>query len=126
MMKVLSWNSTGVGKPSKLAALRDLINQEKPEIILLQETKQGDLEMKTIMEKMKHYGGTLSESRGASGGLATLWNHSIWKYKDTTVKQNWIKVILECARDQEKIIVYNVYGPNHYRDKEIYWNSLKE
>lgn len=84
MMKVLSWNWRGLGHPSKIAALRDLTIQEKPKIILLQETKKGDLEMKTIMEKMKHYGGTLSESRGASNVLDTLWNHNIWKHKDTT------------------------------------------
>ena len=125
MMKVLSWNSRGLGHPSKTIALRDSINQETPEIILLQETKQGDMEMKAIMDKMKHYGGTLSESRGASGGLAILWNHIIWNHKDTTKNQNWIKVTLENCRDQKEIIVYNVYGPNHYRDKEICWSSIK-
>ena len=113
----MSWNSKGLGHPSKIAALRDLINQEKPKIILLQETKQGDLEMKEVLEKMKHYGGTLSESRGASGGLATLWQHSIWTHKATTATQNWIKVTLENCIDHKLIIVYNVYGPNHYRDK---------
>ena len=81
MMKVLSWNSRGLVNPSKTTALRELLNQEKPEIILLKQTKQGDLEMKAIMDKMKQYGGTLSKSRGASSGLATLWNHNIWKQK---------------------------------------------
>ena len=99
MMKFLSWNCRGIGHPSKIVALRDLINQDKLEIILLQEKKQGDLEMKTIMEKMKHYGGTQSELRGASSGLATLSNHSTWKHKNTTATQNWIKVTLGSVRD---------------------------
>lgn len=41
MMKVLSWNNRGLGHPSKANALKDLRNQEKPEIVLVQEIKQG-------------------------------------------------------------------------------------
>ena len=63
------------------------------------------------MDKMKQYGGTLSESRGASGGLATLCNNIIWKHKDTTVNQNWIKMTLENCTYQKTIIVYNIYVP---------------
>ena len=95
MMKVVSLNSRGLGHPSKTKALRDLINQEKPEIILLQETKQGETNTRKIISKEKQYDGTLSKSRGASGGLATLWSTNTWQPKGTTVNQNWLKIVLE-------------------------------
>lgn len=39
MMKVLSWHSRGLGHPSKIVALKDLIAHEKAGILMLQETK---------------------------------------------------------------------------------------
>lgn len=53
MMKLLSWNSRGMGHPSKLAALRDLLQTERPDIILLQETKQSQSEMQKIVDAQK-------------------------------------------------------------------------
>jgi len=50
MMKILSWNIRGLGHPSKVAALRDLIISEKPGIIMLQETKQNHKGMNKVIE----------------------------------------------------------------------------
>ena len=62
---------------------------------MLQETKQVQQEMKGIIDKIKQYEGLIFESRGASGGLATLWNHSVWVHKHNTTNQYWIKVTIE-------------------------------
>ena len=88
MMKALSWNCRGLGHPSKNSALRDLLNQEKPDIILLQETKQGDQDMENIINKMKNYTGTIMESRGASGGISTIWNQNAWEKNGAVKTQN--------------------------------------
>eukprot|EP00253_Pinus_taeda_P032306 PITA_32306 len=91
-MKILSWNSRGLGHPSKIVALKDRIIHEKPKILLLQETKQGHQEMKGIID---------------------------------TISQYWIKVTLESLIDNQRIVIYNIYAPIHYRDKEQCWTSLK-
>ena len=44
-MKALTWNCRGLGHPSKTNALKYLINQEQPDIILIQETKQEENDM---------------------------------------------------------------------------------
>ena len=85
MMKVLSWNSGGLGHPSKSTALRDLISSKNPKILLLQETKQSEVDMQKITSKETLYEGTLLESRGASGGLASLWEKKKWQLKGNTV-----------------------------------------
>eukprot|EP00253_Pinus_taeda_P001896 PITA_01896 len=82
-MKFLSWNSRGLGYPSTIAALKDLIAHEKPGILMLQETKQGHQEMKGIIDQLKQY------------------------------------------EDNKQICIYNIYAPNHFRDKEQCWASLK-
>lgn len=74
--------------------------------------------MKGIISQLKQYNGCISESRGAFGGIATLWNHSIWKHITNAVSQYWIKVTLESLIDKKRIVIYNIYAPIHYRDKE--------
>ena len=56
--------------------------------------------MRKIISREKKYDGTLSESRGASGGLATLWSTNTWYQKGTTANQNWLKFFLENSKDQ--------------------------
>lgn len=92
---------------------------------MLQETKQGHQEMKEIIDQLKQYEGSICESRGASGGIATLWNHNVWKHTTDTISEYWIKVTLESLTDSKRIVIYNIYGPSHYRDKEQCWTSLK-
>jgi len=87
MMKILSSNITGLGHPSKVAALRDLIISEKPGIIMLQETKQNHKEMSKVIEQQRQYRGSITEARGASGGIATIWNQGIWNCISETINQ---------------------------------------
>lgn len=74
ILKSSTWNYRGLGHPSKNNALRDIFRQEKPNIVLLQETKQGEKYMGNIINKIRNYTGTMVESRGALGGIATIWN----------------------------------------------------
>jgi len=53
MIKILSWNSRGLGHPSKVVALRDLIISEKPGIIMLQEIKQNHKKMSKVIEQQR-------------------------------------------------------------------------
>ena len=101
------------------------MNQEKLDIILLQETKQGERDMGNIINKMNNYMGTVVESRGASGGIATIWNQNAWKQIAIIKTQNWIKVYLQNTQENMVVTVYNIYGPNNYKDKEVCWSTMK-
>ena len=125
MMKILSWNSRGLGHPSKLAALKYLIHSENPEIVLIQETKQDQSEMSRVISQQKHFNGCASEVRGASGGILTIWDRNKWICDSTSVHQNWIRITLESKTGGSKVTVYNVYAPNQYREKEMCWNTLE-
>eukprot|EP00253_Pinus_taeda_P034575 PITA_34575 len=116
----------GLGHPSKITALRDLLHNERPEILLLQETKQNQHEMQKIIDAQKHFSGAISSSRGASGGVVTMWNSQHWDCDSTIYNQNWIRTNLNSREENCEIIIYNVYIPNNYREKELCWKELKE
>lgn len=125
-MKVISWNCRGLGHPSKIASVKDLTYHEKPGIVMIQETKQGLQEMIRIIEQLRHYEGQTCEARGASGGITTMCNKNTWICISKTINPHWIKVILESQEKQKQIVIYNIYTPNHFRDKEQCWDTLQE
>jgi exonuclease III len=74
-MKLTSWNCRGFGRKRKEEALKDIIRASKLDILLLQETKmdsQDLLKATTILWRISQ--GITESTRGASGGLGTLWN----------------------------------------------------
>eukprot|EP00253_Pinus_taeda_P006959 PITA_06959 len=124
MIKILSWNNRGLGHHSKINALTDLIAQEKPSIILLQEMKQRETVVSQTIGKYKNYRGSICEARGASGGITTIWNQNDWQCESEIVEQHWIKIVLKNNNSQQQIVIFNVYVPNHYRDKGNCWETL--
>eukprot|EP00253_Pinus_taeda_P018483 PITA_18483 len=81
--------------------------------------------MSKVIEQQRQYRGSISEARGASRGVATIWNQGIWNCISETINKHWIKTTLENKVDQQAIIIYNIYVPNHRRDKESCWHDLK-
>lgn len=82
--------------------------------------------MKKIIDIQKQYLGVISSSRGASGGIVTIWNSQNWNCDSAIINQNWIRTKLDSKTEDKSLIIYNVYVPNHYREKELCWNELKE
>eukprot|EP00253_Pinus_taeda_P010145 PITA_10145 len=115
-----------MGHPSKTTALRDLLQSEKLEILLIQETKQNQNEMQKIVDAQKKFSGASNNSRGASGGINTMLNNQYWDCKSITINQNWLRINLSRKEENCDLIIYNVYIPNQYREKEQCWKDLKE
>ena len=126
MIKILSWNSRGLRHPSKTNALKDLIIQEHPSIILLQETKQKESEINKIIDRHKRYKGCTCEARGVSGGITTIWSQEEWNSEAEVIEQHWVKTMLRNNMSKQQIVIFNVYTPNHYSDKEVCWDSLSK
>lgn len=126
IMKVISWNCRGLGHLSKIVSLKDLTAHEKPGIVMIQETKQKLQEITTIIEQLRHYEGQICEARGASRGITTMWKKNTWKCTSKIVNPYWIKVTLEKQAEDKQIVIYNIYAPNHFRDKDQCWATLPE
>eukprot|EP00253_Pinus_taeda_P022073 PITA_22073 len=82
--------------------------------------------MQKIVDGQNFFLGICNDSRGASGGVAIMWSSHLWDCKSFSLNQNWLKVNLVQKDKSCDIIVYNVYIPNQFREKEQCWEELKE
>jgi len=76
-MKIISWNIRGLNGRSKQKLLRDLIIEEAPDVVMLQETKCTSEDINRLLPYYWKQGGAVStDATGTAGGLAILWNTS--------------------------------------------------
>jgi exonuclease III len=94
IMRIFSWNMRGLNALSKHRILKKKIDQEKEDIVMLQETKCDNNNMKKIAKKTwKQCEVVCIEAKGPSGGLALLWNPNNVKV-DLVSQSNRIITIL--------------------------------
>jgi len=112
MMNIITWNIRGLNGRSKQRILRDCIIKEKPDILLLQETKCRGAEVEPIFQRIwKECTSITTDSIGASGGLAILWNPSnVTISKPFTTISTITAHFTVMGMNQEGAIT-NVYGP---------------
>jgi hypothetical protein len=65
----------------------------------------------------KNQGVALS-SRGASGGIGTIWNVDLFNLEESHKTTNWIMVKLIHLHLGMIFHLFNVYMSNSYREKE--------
>lgn len=73
-MKILSWNTRGLGDASKRLAIKRLLKTLNPDLVLIQETKQDAFYIDIIktLQSLKNVGWTFVESIGRSSGILTV------------------------------------------------------
>ena len=77
---VLSWNIRGINSDAKLLALRNAIDTSGCSVLCIQETKRESFDLafiKTFCPK-RFDKFVFSPSVGASGGIITIWNSSVF------------------------------------------------
>ena len=74
----------------------------------------------------KKKGKAASSSRGASGGIGTLWDDK--KFEAVDIKHNpfWILTQLRQLDTNNLVSIFNIYAPNSYAEKKTCWNLLRE
>jgi exonuclease III len=117
-MKILSWNYRGLGKPSAVIDLRQIIKAHHPDLIFLTETK---LQKSDFLLKSKSFGNTFSNfvvdctisPRNRSGGLALFWSNNV----NITIigyNNNMIDCYVESANNGNYWRATGIYGfPQH-------------
>ena len=124
-MNLVSWNCKGPGGSVKVEALNNIINTEKPDFFLIQETKIPEDEVLNRSSLFwKHSARKAINSGGASGGIATFCKADIFIINSTKENAHWLLVEVQNKSNQEMIYICNVYGPTHYREKMDFLDSL--
>ena len=73
-MKINSWNVKGINASDKRHRIKQVVDSMQEDIIFLQETKLSQDNFDKTVEKWHKWKSFHAQGRGASGGLATLWN----------------------------------------------------
>lgn len=110
---VLSWNIRGLNSDKKILALRNAIDSSGCAIICIQETKRESFDLafvKTFCPK-NFDKFVFASSTGASGGIITIWNSSIFTRSPWHVSSFAVDISFVSTQSAESWNLVNVYGP---------------
>jgi exonuclease III len=109
----------------KKEAMRKPIRIEKPQILLIQETKlQGDEALREMKQIWNPSSGVTLSARGTSGAICTIWNTQIFKEEQRVDSKHWTLVKLKNLQTCITYPICNVYIPNNFWEKKDCWETL--
>eukprot|EP00253_Pinus_taeda_P028403 PITA_28403 len=124
-MKLISWNIIGLNSPRKGRLLKNMIMQEKPQVLFLQETKCNSNVLDKIVSKVWPGGLCVAlDSDGASGGLAILWDNRTIQLNNVHANKNFIQAKFHILGTNLHGLLTNVYFTQEVVYKEEILNSL--
>ena len=99
--------------------MRSLIQISQPDLLLIQETK---MEKETFLQlskkNWKKGGGLVVSSRGASGGIGTLWDVHKFDLIESKHCIHWILTKLLHKDSNTLVSLFNIYVPTLYDGKK--------
>ena len=113
-MKIISWNIRGLNGAHKQEIIRNLIRDQRPDILMIQETKMkkgflGKIKFRNLMS------GEASNSDGASGGLLTLFNTKFFRMESSCNEGNILFCNFFHIPSNDCWFLLNLYAPNNRR-----------
>ncbi|XP_059070594.1 uncharacterized protein LOC131860227 [Cryptomeria japonica] len=125
-MRTLSCNVRGCNAPDKIRLIKQCIDQVRPDIFLLQETKIKDEDVSSFSKKFQSWKCSLVGAQGASGGLAALWKESVVEVFVVRATRWWQWLKIKSMQLQISFFLINIYGPNNTNMKMQVWSELSE
>lgn len=125
-MKLTSWNVRGINSPGKHRMIKNLIQQEHPQIFFIQETKCNSNALGSILSKA--WPGCQSvvvDAIGASGGLAIAWNSQAIMLSNFHASHNFIQATFHLIGTNIHGHLTNVYFPRDSSNKISLLDTIK-
>jgi exonuclease III len=125
IMNITSWNIRGMNSLSKQRMIRKRISQEKVDIVLLQETKCDEENIKRITQRIwPRCEEKWIMGEGASEGFATLWDPEAMDMEDFASRNRLLTLKFKVKSLGEEGYVMNAYGPQPPILRDAFWNRL--
>ncbi|WKA09802.1 hypothetical protein VitviT2T_027421 [Vitis vinifera] len=126
-MKILSWNTRGLGSRKKRRTVRRFLSTQNPDVVMLQETKREIWDRRSVssVRKGKSLDWVALPACGASGGIVILWDSIKFKCSEKVLGSFSITVKLNS--DEEGFFwLTSVYGPNKAVWRKDFWMELQD
>ena len=124
-MKVISWNMRGGGGQVKRRILKRKIRKEKPDVLLLQETKMEERDLKklagTVWKGCEVVG---IDSKGAAGGMGIWWDPDKIELEAFMATRHSISGKFHLIGSEIRGIISNIYGPFQVQYKIAFIDSI--
>ena len=127
-MIILSYNSRGLGRGIKWAAIRRLNLIHKIDLVCIQETKREKFD-KIICQSMWGDSTVSWDSVPfvhAVGGLLCLWNNSAFQVERTIKCHSFLFLDGTWVTENQRLHIVNVYAPCDLPGKRILWEELRQ
>ena len=125
-LDILSWNCRGLCGDTTRRALKDLISQNKPQIVFLSETKISDVqEVKYLQMTLGFTNVEFFLSDGRSGGLCMLWNDDV-KLQIGSKSLNHIDAVVVGEGGLPSWRLTGFYGYPVTADRDKSWQLLRD
>lgn len=126
-MNLTNWNIRGLGSKRKQRNLSNIIKEEKPDTVFIQETKCSIDKIREIHNKwIIKYEYIEVKADKTAGGILTLWKPQKLGILDAKASRNYLSMVIQPLGDKEVYLITNVYGPPKLEDKLRLLSSLEE
>ncbi|XP_028086229.1 uncharacterized protein LOC114287150 [Camellia sinensis] len=124
-MKIMSWNVRGLGRAEKRRRVRQVIQDRKVDVLLLQETKKSSVDEMFVRsvwpwERMAFMA---VDSDGSAGGLLSIWNTEVFQLKECCGHRNFL-LLSGVTLNSFECVFLNVYGPNDVSKRAELWATF--
>lgn len=109
----------GINSKEKWDAIRAKINESSCHIVCLQETNRENFDLFYTKKFFpKHFNSfAFFSSVGASGGLITIWNSSVFRGETVQANSFCVTVKFTCNLDNSCFFLSNIYCPSNATGK---------
>lgn len=116
---ILCWNVRGLNSSTKQLALSNAINSSGCSIICLQETKMPSFDLALVKSLCPRCFDKFAfiPSDGASGGIVTIWNSSVFDGALTITESFALGVTFTSKTSAHTWTLLNIYGPCRGEDR---------
>ena len=118
-MKIISWNIRGLSGAHKQELVRNMIKDQRPDFLLIQETKmKREMVGKTSFNKF--ISNEAIDLEGASGGVLMLYKKGVHKITSIYNAGNAFLCKLSHIHSDDSWFILNLYAPNSKRERNAF------
>jgi exonuclease III len=126
VMKIISWNVRGLGGFERRREVSQLVREKKPFILCIQESKLSSFDVsvcKSIWGDL-NVDFSFQSSRGASGGLVTLWDVKEVEVWSSFQLEHVLGIHGRFVKSGEEFFLLNIYAPCDISRQQTLWHNI--